>query len=204
VLGQLLTVEAEPDREVVLACLAGDEHAWEVLIDRHAGYVLSVIQRAGLRCGAVLSEADAYDVLQDVMLQLLRDDRRLLRSYAPQYPFRQWLAMIARARCVDALRRKGAVIRLQKREAGGPSEHAPTESSQPDESAIREEAHAAVRAALAQLPPRQALIVRLFYLHGLKYGEISTLLGVPEGTIGAVLSRTLAELRKSLADAELQ
>ena len=34
------------DDDLVLRCLAGDERAWDALIDRYAAYIFAVAQRA--------------------------------------------------------------------------------------------------------------------------------------------------------------
>ena len=65
------------DTELVQACLAGRQDAWNTLVERYSRLVYSIPRRYGL------SEADAEDVAQTVFLTLynhlsnLRDQRRL-------------------------------------------------------------------------------------------------------------------------------
>ena len=48
---------------------------------------------------------------------------------------------------------------------------------------------------LKKLPSRERAVVRLFYLEGRSYEEISTELGIPVNSIGAILARARKKLR---------
>jgi RNA polymerase sigma-70 factor (ECF subfamily) len=52
-----------------------------------------------------------------------------------------------------------------------------------------------VAALLDRLEPDEARLVRLHHLESRSYGEISTLTGLPLGSIGPVLSRARLKLR---------
>jgi RNA polymerase sigma-70 factor (ECF subfamily) len=54
-----------------------------------------------------------------------------------------------------------------------------------------------VEKLLAKLPNREREVVRLHYLEGRSYEEISTALKIPVNTIGAILSRARKKLRKN-------
>jgi RNA polymerase sigma-70 factor (ECF subfamily) len=56
---------------------------------------------------------------------------------------------------------------------------------------IREE----VAKLLKKLPSRERAVVRLFYIEGRTYEEISTELSIPVNSIGAILSRARKKLR---------
>jgi RNA polymerase sigma-70 factor (ECF subfamily) len=53
---------------------------------------------------------------------------------------------------------------------------------------------------LEELPPGDAEIVRLYHLEGKSYREISQATGVPENTIGPLLSRARMKMRQAGAD----
>ena len=52
-----------------------------------------------------------------------------------------------------------------------------------------------VQKLLRKLPTREREVVRLFYLEGRSYEEISSALHIPVNTIGPVLSRAKKRLR---------
>ncbi len=53
-----------------------------------------------------------------------------------------------------------------------------------------------VAALLESLDADEAKIVRLFHIEERSYGEISRLLGIPLGSVGPVLARARAKLRR--------
>jgi RNA polymerase sigma-70 factor (ECF subfamily) len=67
-----------------------------------------------------------------------------------------------------------------------------------DESHLREETVRAVREAMADLPPRQALCIELYFYYDLKYSEISGITGFPVNTIKSHVFRAKRILRERL------
>ena len=55
-----------------------------------------------------------------------------------------------------------------------------------------------VQKLLARLPSRERQVVRLYYLEGRTYEEISTELNLPVGSIGPILSRARQKMRKNV------
>src|SRR5213076_469329 len=83
------------DSELVSRCRAGDQQAWNELVERFSRYVYAIAVQAFR-----LSEADAEDVFQEVFarayqhLDKLRDDAAV----------KPWLAQLTRRLCIDRLR----------------------------------------------------------------------------------------------------
>jgi RNA polymerase sigma factor (sigma-70 family) len=74
----------------------------------------------------------------------------------------------------------------------------------PGDELLRAERHAALREALAGLPPAcQQLITLLAQDPPLPYAQISARLGIPAGSIGPTRRRCLAKLRRHPAIAAL-
>jgi RNA polymerase sigma factor (sigma-70 family) len=85
-----------------------------------------------------------------------------------------------------------------------------SESEQParefEESALTDQwtVAPAIKAALAQLPPRQRLALALHYVAGLTDSEIAAALGCGRGTAGSLLSRGRAALQANPLLAEFR
>ncbi len=80
--------------------LAGDQQAFEVLVQRYSGPLFTFIRRF------LGGEYDAAcDILQQVMLQLYISLPKLRTGE----PLKAWLYQVARNRCLDELRRKRAI-----------------------------------------------------------------------------------------------
>lgn len=68
----------------------------------------------------------------------------------------------------------------------------------PDSAALRREEAERVRRAVAGLPDRERAVITMFDWEGLAHREIAAVLGCPEGTVWALLSRARAEVRRRL------
>ena len=146
-----------------------------------------------------LAVADAEDAGQAVWLQLV-DHIGQIRDPAA---LPGWLATTTGREC-------GRIVRAARR-ACPPGGQVLDPEGIPDEHAVlagdellRLERHAALREALAGLPPAcQQLIALLAEDPPLPYAQISARLGIPVGSIGPSRSRCLAKLRRHPAIAAL-
>lgn len=103
---------------------------------------------------------------------------------------RAWLFGIARNAALDELRRRSRLARLVAEPCDQPAEPEIDEG----DVALR---RTAVRAALAQLPPREREIVALKFHAGLSNAELARVLGVSESNAGTLLYRTMEKLRRA-------
>src|SRR5713101_9572113 len=87
----------EPSDGILLRqSLAGDEYAFEALVNRYRSPLLNYIRR-------ILKDDElAYDVLQFVLLRLYVSQPTLLKDV----PLRAWLFQVAHNRCMDELRKQ--------------------------------------------------------------------------------------------------
>ena len=130
---------------------------------------------------------------EDVTAQAFERAFRKVRSYDPRKGGpRAWLFGIARNAALDELRRGKRVAALV---AEPTDARAGTEDEA--ERAIR---RAAVRNALAELPPRDREIVALKFYAGLDNAEIAALLGTSASNAGTQLHRAMTKLRRALDD----
>jgi len=107
---------------------------------------------------------------------------------------RAWLFGIARNAALDELRRRRRVATL----AAEPPDERLAGPEDGAEVALR---RTAVRAALAELSPRERELVALKFGAGLSGGEIATVLGMSETGVSTFLYRTMNKLREA-CDAE--
>jgi RNA polymerase sigma-70 factor (ECF subfamily) len=105
---------------------------------------------------------------------------------------RSWLFGIARNAALDELRKR-------KRSASLEADVADV-AAQPDEEADRALRRAAVRTALAALPPRERELIALKFHAGLDNAELAAVLGVSVSNAGTRLHRALTQLREILDD----
>lgn len=170
------------DEEAIALVLDGDREAFAVLVRRHKPKVL----RLGM--SFFHDEDEAQDFAQDVFVKAYT----ALASFKGRSSFSTWLLRIAYNTAVNAKERKREVLPLD------PDDELPGAPGV-DVSQAEEEEAAAVREAMAGLPPRQALCVELFFYYNLKYAEISEITGFPVNTIKSHVFRAKKTLREQLA-----
>ena len=176
-------MDAATDAELVLRCRAGDEAAWEALVDRYARYVYAIAARVYR-----LGQEDAEDVFQEVFarvferLDTLRDDDAL----------RPWIAQTTRNCAVDTLRRSGREIAV---------EDVPEDI---DEGLDRLDEALTVHAALERLAPDCREILDRFFRRDESYRTISADLELPAGTVASRIARCLTRLRDALEEGRNQ
>jgi RNA polymerase sigma factor (sigma-70 family) len=173
--------------ELVAAAQAGDQPAWDELVERYAGLVWSVARAHRL------GPADAADVSQTVWLRLVEN---LGRLRDPEH-LGGWLATTARNECLRVLRRSGREILGGEGHADPPGP--PQES--PEWQLLATERRRSVLLGLSRLSPRCRVLLRaLAYAPEASYGEVSAALDIPVGSIGPTRSRCLRYLRRHLND----
>jgi RNA polymerase sigma-70 factor, ECF subfamily len=159
------------------------------------------------RCHAialrVLGNAhDAEEVAQDALVRAYR----ALEGYPPdrirQLRLRPWLATIVVNLCRNRVRRASLpTTRLEPLVAAGMEPAASADD--PVETAVRIDDRERLGALLATLPDRYRVPVVLRHVDDLSYAELAEVLGRPEGTLKAQVSRGLALLRAT-AGTELE
>lgn len=181
------------ERELLDRCLNKQVGAWNDFVDQYLGLIYRVIHFTAYHRSANIGPEDIEDLAAEVLLQIVANDYGVLRQFQGRSSFATYLTVIARRICVHALMRKQnkpATVPLQSNLADGKKPgHLPDASSE----SLDEIHH-----LLGKLPPRVREAVRLFYLEGRSYEEISVQLGIPVNSIGPVLARAKTYLRKRM------
>ena len=178
--------------DLVIRAREGDQRAWDAIVERYAPLVWSICRRYRL------AGADADDAGQAVWLALV-DHIGQIRDPAA---LPGWLATTTSREC-------GRLVRVAR--STSPCGHVLDPEDIPDSQAVladdellAAERHAALREALAALPPPcQQLIALLAEDPPVPYAQISARLGIPAGSIGPTRRRCLAKLRRHPAIAAL-
>ncbi|MEL0438069.1 sigma-70 family RNA polymerase sigma factor [Phycobacter sedimenti] len=163
-----------------------DRVAFGQLFDHFAPRLKGVICRSGI------SQGQAEDIVQDVMLTVWRK----AHLFDPQRAqVSSWIYQIARNRQID-------VIRKERRPV--PEELKQPEEVQEDASQIvaLEQETTRLREALARLKPAQREMVEKAYLGELSHSDIRAETGLPLGTIKSRIRLGLERLRHELKGTE--
>ena len=162
---------------------AGDESALAALYDRWSPKVY------GIALWILRDADDAEDVVDETFWQAWRSaagfDAR--RAAVPA-----WLAMIARCRALDRLRRR------RRHEDLGTVASPADPSGTGVEEAERAERAERVAAAILVLPPDQRRAIELAFFDGHSHAEIADRLALPLGTVKTRIRLAMQKLREQL------
>jgi RNA polymerase sigma-70 factor (ECF subfamily) len=175
------SAEAPDDGVLMSAIRAGNQDAMAKLYDRYSSVVYAVALR-------VLGDASAAeDILQEIFMQLWRNPSAFDASRGNLAP---WLAVIARNRALDVLRKRRPQTEIDETVI----------SIEPDLAASADRSRVAgkVRAMLQQMPAPQRSALEMAYFEGYSHSEISQKTGEPLGTIKTRIRTGLLQLRKAV------
>jgi RNA polymerase sigma-70 factor (ECF subfamily) len=185
---------SELDRNLLRRCLARKSGSWEDFVDRFMGLVVHVINHSAQARSIRLQPQDREDLCAEVFLTLIEDDFATLRHFRGQSSLATYLTVVARRVVVRTMIRRKMTSRLAEAPLAVDGEAVAVAPEQPV--IDREE----VERLIEGLNADEARVVRLFHLESKTYQEISQLTGIPENTIGPMLSRAREKMRRADAD----
>ncbi len=180
--------------DLFLLAKKGDGTAFEYIV------LITEKQIYNLALSLTKSHEDAEDITQETYLRLWNSLGDYKGASAKSYIFK-----IARNISIDLLRKKmrhseaDAVILTADGEFE-PDIADPDPDVRPDEAYLRKLTVETVRECIASLPiPMRELIV-MRDIDGLSYGEIASVLGMPEGSVKSGIFRAREKLRKLILE----
>jgi len=172
----LLPQIARGEREAVADCLA-----------RYGGLVAGLARR-------LLPAGEVEDAVQEVFMAVWKAAGRFDPARGSEAAF---VAVLARRRLIDRLRRLGA----RPQPASLPAEEALPTAALPPSPELREQVERAKRALDELEPSDRRRVLELILLHGHTQREVADALGLPLGTVKTHARRGLAQLRAQLGGA---
>ena len=182
---------SEIDRKLIDRCLGREPGAWNDFVDRYVGLIYHVIQHVAQARSRVVSPADLEDIAAEVLLRIVDDDYEVLRKYKGASSLPTYLTVIARRTCVKEMVKRQREAELSH--ASAHRENVSDASGEVEAIATAEE----VDRMLEELPEREAQAVRLYHLQFMNYREIGKRLGIPEASVGPILSKARKRLRNT-------
>jgi RNA polymerase sigma factor (sigma-70 family) len=172
---------------LVIRATAGDQVAWDEIVERYAPLVYGICTRYRL------SRHDIEDVGQTVWLLLVEHLDKLREPAA----LPGWLATTTAREC---LRVVAAANKTELRRNERDESTWFVDDKAIDEEILMAERNAGLRAGFAELPARcQQLLSMLISDPPSSYASIHDALGIPVGSIGPQRARCLDRLRRSNA-----
>jgi RNA polymerase sigma factor (sigma-70 family) len=196
-------MEADEDRALLDACIAGDRAAWAAFVQRFTRYVYFLIQLTARRYDVALDPDELADLHNELFVSLLEDDRRRLRAFTGRNgcTVRSWVRIITIRRTLDALRRRRGHLSLDEaRDAEAPADAAPDPLERllaRDDDARGER----LERLAASLSPSDRLLLDLIYVKKLPAETIAATFRTTRGAVYTRKTRLIQRLR-ALAEQE--
>ena len=184
------------DWDLVQRCVSGDRLAWETLFTAlDKGLEVSIGRTLQVH-GAVSTKDHVEDLKGDLVLALVRDDFRKLRTYSGRCRLGAWLKVVASNHVVDALRRRRPTVSFSDdtRQSRHLLETLADDGPCPHQTLIDHREADFIRTVSDRLTVEERRLFTLFVEEGRSFEEIAVAL---ETTMGAVYARK-NRLRKRL------
>lgn len=185
----------DPGVALMLAYQAGDELAFDRLVEEYSGRVFALVTRF---MGASSSRED---LVQDVFLRVVRARER----YEPTASFSTYLYRITFNLCVNETQRAGSRQGLSIDSSSGTDDESrgidfeDEKLEGPSDGLERDDVVRQVRSAIASLPEAQRMALILAKYHEMPYVEIAQVMDSTEKAIKSLIHRGRERLRAILA-----
>ena len=185
---------AREDKELVEACLAGDQQACTTLVETYVRMVGAVIWRA----------TGQRDVIEDLTQETFLRTFRALEYFDSRARLSTWIYTIAHNVAIAHVRRTSGTkvdsLTWRTTEDHEDEEREiPSAALDPEAQLSREQSERLVHEGLAQLPAKYRLPVVYAAIDGLDYPSIAAMLGVPLGTVKTLIFRGKRMLREEIS-----
>ena len=184
------------DAEMMLRVKAGDDAAFDYLVQKYRRPIISFMYRMAHNTAA------AEDLAQEVFLRVYRSRG----SYEPSAKFSTWLYRIATNLGVNFARdtrheRPENVMNLDEPDTEtGQSPDLRDKAPNVEEGILRRERLAAIRQKVEALPERQRMAVLMHKYQQMDYRQIADVLKLSESATKSLLFRAYETLRQELRE----
>jgi RNA polymerase sigma-70 factor (ECF subfamily) len=188
--------ESYTDAEVMLRVKAGDQSAFDYLVQKYRRPLVSFMYRMARNTAA------AEDLAQEVFLRVYRSRQ----TYEASAKFTTWLYRIATNLAVNHARdtrheRPEVTVSLDEAdEETGTTLDVADGTISAEEALVRRERMAAIRSKVEALPERQKLAVIMHKYQQMDYKQIADVLKLSESATKSLLFRAYETLREQLKE----
>ena len=182
----------KPDQELVRQALAGNQAAYQELLQRHQKAIFAVVNKL------VRNREEARDLVQETFMKAFGS----LATYREEYQFSTWLHRIASNCAIDFIRKKKIEALsldqpIQTKDSQVTLE-VPDWSANPETEWVEKQRSLIIQEAIDSLPQGYKEVILYRHKEEKSYQEIAVILGIPVGTVKARIFRGRELLKKKL------
>ncbi len=193
----LLKADSAEDRYLVNLVLKGDNGAFTTIIRNTERLVSQIVFKM------IRDTEDRKDLAQDIYLKAYKG----LASFTFRAALSTWIAQIAYNTCINHLeKKKHALLGDWEETAGDDTEETDHLLNTPlglagagaDQGVLQKQRTAIIQQAIEALPPLYKTLITLYHNEELSYEEITSITGLPIGTVKNYLFRARKTLKEHL------
>jgi RNA polymerase sigma-70 factor (ECF subfamily) len=192
------SAERQQELQLLSAVLEGDRRASRSFFERYNCTIEMCVRKVLRNNQRRPSDEDVRDLVADVWLALMEDDKRPLRRFDPARRIRvaTWVGLLARNKAIDRLRgRQDHAVSLEQPLGDN---DVPAEAPLPSEQIEAQEEQRLAREALARLSPADRAFLEAWYLEKNQPGELAKRFGISVGTVYSRRFKIQAKLARSV------
>ena len=183
------------DQALINDYLAGNNQAFEVLVDRHKDKIYTSIYLF------VKDHEQAEDLFQDVFIKIIDTLRK--GKYNHEGKFLQWALRIGYNLCVDQFRREKRKSKVSSTESFDIFDVIECKDGNMEQNMIKSQTHQKIKHLINQLPSEQREVVILRHYADMSFKEISQLTRVSINTALGRMRYALINIRKMVNESEM-
>ena len=182
------------EQELIDLCNDGNDEAWGLLYRRFYNYIFHLVKGKNFR----FTQEDTEDITHEVFMDLVKG----LPSFKKQSLLKTYIYTLTLNRVRQhhrrflTIKRGGMVEKMSLDDVE--VDVADPRAVSPEDEAIERHESELIEAGLSNLPEQLRDVIELRYTRGFKYKEIADQLGIPEGSVGALIQKALYELKGNL------
>lgn len=189
-----LNLDSLSEEELIELCIKGNDDAWGLLYRRFYMYIFHLVKGKNYR----FSLEDTEDITHEVFIDLVKGlpnfkKQSLLKTYIYTLTINR---VRQHHRRFLTIKRGGNVEKMSLEDIEADVKD--PRASNPEDRAIERHESELVSEGLSTLPELLRDVIELRYTKGFKYKEIANELGIPEGSVGALIQKALGELKAKM------
>ena len=175
-------------------------------VKKYSKLIYTAIERRLRSCGLALGHEEILDIQQDLLTSIC-EGKKLDKIQNPDsIPY--WIAIVSGNAAMQYMRNRRRIepekpVSLSDKIGETELiELIPSSGLSPSEELGKDELSERIDDAMASLPAKEKLIIKLNLLHNKKYKEIADILNLPKGTVSNYIKRAKEKLKKHLKESE--
>lgn len=185
------------EKEFLSRCLQGDRAAWESFVQYFMPIIYKSIHRTFQVSNFYYTEEDSADIANGIFLSLIDKNYRKLGQFKGKNgcSLGSWLRVVAVRATIDFMRKS---IRWTSIE-----ESPVVRADPPDEAVERADMERKMDSFIKELPPKEQLLIKLYYEKGLSPSEIASAMNLLIGTVYSMKNKIKEKVKKMASDEKL-